>query len=209
MPDKNNRDKNNNVENGGDLGATLLQGAFITEAELKTAQEIASRTNRKLSEVLLEQGLIDSEVLGSILSLKYGVPVVNLARVEVQPEAIALVPEQVAREHRVLPVSLNGDTLTVATEDPHDFRTVNTLASLTRKRIVTVIPVGMRLEKAIDGNYKLTSQIEQQVSQIVGLKVETETAELTEAEVLKQAPVVQAVDMMLTQAVRDGLRIYT
>ncbi len=202
MPDKNNRDKNN-IEDGGDLGATLLQGAFITEAELKTAQEIASRTNRKLSEVLLEQGLIDSEVLGSILSLKYGVPVVNLARVEVQPEAIALVPEQVAREHRILPVSLNGDTLTIATDDTHDFRTVNTLASLTRKRIVTVIPVGMRLEKAIDSNYKLTSQIEQQVSQIVGLKVETETAELTEAEVLKQAPVVQAVDMMLTQAVRD------
>jgi general secretion pathway protein E len=193
----------NTIDNGGDLGATLVKGAFITEAELKTAQEIAARTSRKLAEVLLEQGLIDSEVLGSVLSLKYGVPVVNLGRIEVQPEAIALVPEQVAREHRVLPVSLNGDTLTVATDDPHDFRAINTLASLTRKRIVAVIPVGMRLEKAIDGNYKLTSQIEQQVSQIAGIKVETETADVSEVEALKQAPVVQAIDMILTQAVRD------
>jgi len=196
------------IDSGGDLGAMLLQGAFISDAELKTAQEIAVRSNKKLTEVILEQGLIDSEVLASILSLKYGVPVVNLARFEIQPEAIALVPEQVAREHRILPVSVDGDTLTVATEDPHDFRAVNTLASLTRKRIVTVIPVGMKLDKAIDGNYKLTSQIEQQVSlsqlaNLKNLKVETEVGDISEAEALKQAPVVQAVDMMLTQAVRD------
>jgi len=193
----------NTINNDGDLGETLVKGAFITEAELKTAQEIAARSNRKLADVLLEQGLIDSEVLGSLLSLKYGVPVVNLGRIEVQPEAVALVPEQVAREHRILPVSLNGDTLTIATDDPHDFKAINTLASLTRKRIVTVIPVGMRLEEAIEGNYKLTSRIEQQVSQIAGIKVETETGDISEAEALKQAPVVQAVDMMLTQAVRD------
>jgi len=198
----------NPIDNGGDLGAMLLKGAFISDAELKTAQEIAVKSNKRLSEVLLEQGLIDSEVLGSVLSLKYGVPVVNLARFEVQPEAIALVPEQVAREHRVLPVAVDGDTLTVATDDPHDFRAVNTLASLTRKRIQMVIPVGMKLDKAIDGNYKLTSQIEQQVSlsQLANqknLKVETEVGDISEAEALKQAPVVQAVDMMLTQAVRD------
>ncbi len=193
----------NPIDNGGDLGATLLAGAFISEAELRSAQEIAAKSNKKLSEVLLEQGLIDSEVLGSVLSLKYGVPVVNLARFEVQPEAIALVPEQVAREHRILPVSLDGNTLTIATDDPHDFRAVNALASLTRKRIVPVIAVGMKLDEAIDGNYKLTSQIEQQVSQIVNLKVETAVGDVSEAEALKQAPVVQAVDMILTQAVRD------
>jgi general secretion pathway protein E len=196
-------EKNPPVDNGGDLGTTLLNGAFISEAELRSAQDIAAKSNKKLSEVLLEQGMIDSEVLGSVLSLKYGVPVVNLARFEVQPEAIALVPEQVAREHRILPVSLDGDTLTIATDDPHDFSAVNRIASLTRKRIVTVIPVGMKLDSAIDGNYKLTSQIEQQVSQIVNLKVETEAPDVSEAEALKQAPVVQAVDMMLTQAVRD------
>jgi general secretion pathway protein E len=195
----------NSTDSSGDLGATLLKGAFISEAELRTAQEMAVGSNKKLAEVLLEQGLIDSEVLASVLSLKYGVPVVNLARFDIQPEAIALVPEQVAREHRILPVSVDGDTLTVATDDPHDFRAVNALASLTRKRIVTVIPVGMKLEKAIEGNYKLTSQIEQQVnlSQLANLKVETETGDISEAEALKQAPVVQAVDMMLTQAVRD------
>jgi general secretion pathway protein E len=192
------------MENGGELGATLVNGAFISEADLRNAQDIAAQSNKKLTDVLLEKGLIDSEVLASVLSLKYGVPVVNLARFEVQPEAIALVPEQVAREHHVLPVSVDGETLTVATEEPHDFRAINSLASLSRKRISTVIPVGMRLEEAIDNNYRLTRQIEQQISQLASTKkVETETPDVADVDALRQAPVVQAVDMMLTQAVRD------
>jgi len=188
-----------------ELGIALVNGSFISDSELATAEELAAQEKRKLSEVLVEQGLIDSEVLGSVLSLKYGVPVVNLARMEIQPEATTLVSEEVARKHHILPVSVDGDTLTIATNEPHDFRTVNSIAALTRKRIETVIPVGMSLDEAIDSNYTLRSQIEQQVSQIAGLNldVNAEIAEGMAVDALKQAPIVQAVDMMLTQAVRD------
>jgi len=188
-----------------DLGIALVKGSFISDSDLKAAEEIAAQTNRKLSEVLVEQELVDSEVLGSVLSLKYGVPVINLAQVEIQPEAVALVSEKVAREHHILPISVDGDTLTIATHEPHDFRTVNSISALTRKRIETVIPVGMSLDEAIDSNYTLTAQIQQQVSQIAGLNLdlETEGAGVSEIDALRQAPIVQAVDMMLTQAVRD------
>jgi general secretion pathway protein E len=76
---------------------------------------------------------------------------------------------------------------------------------LTRKRIETVIPVGMSLDDAIDANYTLSAQIQHQVSQIAGLNLElaAEGAEVSEIDALKQAPIVQAIDMMLTQAVRD------
>ncbi len=188
-----------------DLGMALVQGAFISDADLAVAEEIAAQRNKKLSDVLLEQGLVDSEVLGSVLSLKYGVPVVDLAHVEIQPEATTLVSEQVAREHHILPISVDGDTLTIATNEPHDFRIVNSIASLTRKRIETVIPVGMSLDEAIDSNYTLRAQIEQQISQITELNgdLATEVAVGADVDILRQAPIVQAVDMMLTQAVRD------
>ena len=192
-------------QENNELGMALVKGSFISDSDLKAAEEIAARTDKKLSEVLVEQGLVDSEVLGSVLSLKYGVSVVNLAQLEIQPEAIALVSEQVARKHHILPISVDGDTLTIATNEPQDFRTVNSIAALTRKRIETVIPVGMSLDDAIDANYTLGAQIQQQVSQIAGLNLElaAEGAEVSEIDALKQAPIVQAIDMMLTQAVRD------
>lgn len=192
-------------QENSELGMALVKGSFISDSDLKAAEEIAARTDKKLSEVLVEQGLVDSEVLGSVLSLKYGISVVNLAQLEIQPEAIALVSEQVAREHHILPISVDGDTLTIATNEPQDFRTVNSIASLTRKRIETVIPVGMSLDDAIDANYTLSAQIQQQVSQIAGLNLElaAEGAEVSEIDALRQAPIVQAIDMMLMQAVRD------
>lgn len=188
-----------------ELGIALVSGSFISDSDLAAAEEIVAQNGKKLSEVLVEQGLIDSEVLGSVLSLKYGVPVVNLARVEIQPEATALVSEEVARKHNILPIAVDGETLTIATNEPHDFRTVNSIAALTRKRIETVIPVGMSLDEAIDSNYTLMTQIEQQISQITGLNldVDAELAAGAEVDALRQAPIVQAVDMMLTQAVRD------
>jgi general secretion pathway protein E len=192
-------------QENNELGMALVKGSFISDSDLKAAEEIAARTDKKLSEVLVEQGLVDSEVLGSVLSLKYGVSVVNLAQLEIQPEAIALVSEKVARKHHILPILVDGDTLTIATNEPQDFRTVNSIAALTRKRIETVIPVGMSLDDAIDANYTLSAQIQQQVSQIAGLNLESaaEGAGVSEIDVLKQAPIVQAIDMMLTQAVRD------
>jgi len=187
-----------------DLGIALVKGSFISDEDLATAEEIVTQGSRRLSEVLVEQGLVDSEVLGSVLSLKYGVPVVNLARTEIQPEATSMITEQVARKHNILPISLDGETLTIATNEPHDFRTINSIASLTRKRIETVIPVGMSLEAAIDNNYTLRSQIEQQVSQIKGINGDLEAEVVgSGADALRQAPIVQAVEMMLTQAVRD------
>ena len=67
-----------------ELGVALVKGSFISDSELAAAEEIASQAEKKLSEVLVERGMIDSEVLGSVLSLKYGVPVVNLAQMDIQ-----------------------------------------------------------------------------------------------------------------------------
>lgn len=186
-----------------ELGAALVSGAFISEAELKSAQEIAGRSDRKLTDVLVEQGLVDPEVLVSVLSLQYGIPVVNLGSIDIQPDAIALVPERVAREQKVLPIWVDGDTLTVATDNPEDYAVINTLANVTRKKVEAVLPVGMRITDAIDSHYRLTSQIEQQISHLADAGVGKQDREIADLDSVKQAPIIQAVEMMLTQAVRD------
>jgi len=188
-----------------ELGIALVNGAFISDEDLAAAEEAASGSNKSLSDVLIEKGLIDAEVLGSILSLKYGVPVVNLAMMQIQPEALALVPEEAARKYKILPLTLEGETLTIATNEPQDFRAINSIAAMTRKRIEAVIPVGMSLDDGIDSNYSLRLQIENQINSIAGLKnlQNIEIKDAADLDSQKHAPIVQAVEMMLAQAVRD------
>ena len=188
---------------GNDLGEVLVSGAFLTEAELKSAQEIAERSNRKLMDILLEQGLVDADVLTSVISLRFGLPVVNISEVEIQPDAIALVPEQVARDLMVVPISLEDDTLTIACDDPQNVQIVSTLTKVTRKKVDVVLAIGMRVCDAIDKQYKMTSQIQEQISQIAETAVAKGQVEVTGLESGKQAPIIQALEMMLTQAVKD------
>ena len=193
-----------------DIGQVLVEGAFLKPQDLSRAQEKSRGQGRKLVEVLLQDNLISAETLATVLSFQFNVPVVDLRQYEVEAQAVALVPEELAREHRVLPLKVEGDVLTVAMEDPSDVATVDTLAALSRKRLRVVISLHGGLEEAIRTHYRLAQKIEQEISQAVAAQPQAPAGPRVAAsdpglmgEAIAQAPIVRAVDMILTQAVKD------
>src|SRR4029079_11915778 len=56
-----------------------------------------------------------------------GVPVVNLEETKPTPEAVKLVPENMATVYKVLPLSLENDTLTVVMSDPENLAALDDL----------------------------------------------------------------------------------
>ncbi len=194
------------------VGNALVEGAFLTREQLGAAQAKAKAANRKLSEVLLNDQIVTPETLATVLSFQLGVPVVELRQYRIQPEAVALVPEAVARERNVLPLSVDGDVLRVAMEDPHDVQLLDTMAALTRKRIKPVLPLRGGLKEAIDANYKSTSRMAEELSRIVTTTAPSPGAapavpmpspRRLESEAVAQAPAVKAVDTIIAQAVKD------
>lgn len=182
----------------------LVEGAFITPEQLEAAREAARKSNKDLRQVLLEQRLISQETLATVLSFQLNVPTVDLKQSQVEPAALALVPEEVAREHNVLALSVDGDTLTVAMEDPDDLQLVDTLAVLTKKRIKPVIPLRGGIRDAINTQYKLTTQIEKELKQVLSAaQARSLTEPLLAIDAVGQAPIVRAVDMLLAQAVKE------
>ncbi|MBI2918428.1 MAG: type II/IV secretion system protein [Chloroflexi bacterium] len=193
------------------VGNALVEGAFLTREQLGAAQAKAKASNKKLSEVLLADQIVTPETLATVLSFQLGVPVVELRQYRIQPEAVSMVPEAVARERNVLPLSVDGDVLRVAMEDPHDVQLLDTLAALTRKRIKPVLPLRGGLKEAVDANYKSTSRMAEELTRIVttGAPAPAPAAPGTpaprrlESEAVAQAPAVKAVDTIIAQAVKD------
>ena len=182
----------------------LVEGAFITAEQLEAAREAAKNANKDLKEVLLEQRLISQETLATVLSFQLNVPAIDLKQTQILPPALALIPEEVAREHTVLPISVEGDTLTVAMDDPDNLHLIDTLATLTKKRIKPVIALHGGIQEAIDTQYKLTTHIEKEIKQMLNtaqarLAVEPQLT----LDAISHAPVVRAVDMLLTQAIKE------
>ncbi|MEK7778037.1 MAG: MSHA biogenesis protein MshE, partial [Chloroflexota bacterium] len=81
------------------VARALVQGGFIAEAQVDQAR----KQGGDLLETLVSMRFIGRESLITALSLQLRVPVVDLKQMQVDPEAVKLLPEQYARQHRVLP----------------------------------------------------------------------------------------------------------
>ncbi len=184
------------------LGEALVEGAFISREQLDSALQLGRSTGKKLAEVLIEQQLISPETLSTVLSFQLNVPVIELRQFQVQSEALRLVPENIARERNVLPLSVEADTLRVAMEDPQDLELIDTLSAVTRMRIKPVLPMRGGLREVIDSNYKATARVAQEIREVVR-PAAPRVEPMLEPEAVARAPVVRAVEMIVSQAVKD------
>jgi len=187
-----------------DLGQMLVEAKLITEEQLHHVMELQAKDGDKIERVLLQQRLITPQQLAFFSSLQLRVPFVNLKKQGVQPHAVALIPESIARKYGVIPVDTTDGTVVVAMEDPKDIQAIEDLAALTRKRIEPVLSTSQDIQEMIDLNYRVGGEIEEQLSQIPTRYQRVRVAETrVSAEAIAQAPVVRAIDLLIKQAVRD------
>jgi len=187
-----------------DLGEMLVEAKMITEEQLRHVKALQTKNSEKIERVLLQQRLITPQQLAFFTSLQLRVPFVNLKKEGVRPNAVALIPEPIARKYNVIPIDVTDGTLVVAMEDPKDIEAVEELAALTRKRIEPVLSTSQDIQEMIDFNYRVGGEIEEQLSQIPTRYQRVRVAETRfSAEAIAQAPVVRAIDLLIKQAVRD------
>ena len=187
-----------------DLGRMLVEAKLITEQQLDHVKELQAQGGDKIERILLQERLISLQQLALFTSLQLGIPFVNLKQEGVRPEAVAMIPEVIARKYGVIPIDTHDGTVVVAMEDPRDIQAIEDLAVLTRRRIEPVLSTPQDIQEMIDFNYRVGGEIEEQLSKIPTRYQRAKVAEArVSAEAIAQAPVVRAIDLLIKQAVRD------
>jgi type IV pilus assembly protein PilB len=184
------------------LGELLLENGLLTPEQLEAALAVQRRERRPLGQVLLAQGMVDEKALAGVLSLHFDVPQIDFARARVEKEALALISESYAREHTILPIRIDKDELEVATVDPGDLALFAELKVLTRKRIKPVLGVKSQIDLAITQSYKLRTGVDRHVRSFEETYRPT-LANRRLAEVKQDAPVVQIVDLIIAQGAEE------
>jgi type IV pilus assembly protein PilB len=136
------------------LGAILVERALITEAQLEAAVREQKTTGRRLGRVLVDRGLLPPEVLLEVLSEQLGVPTVRINAYSVNAEAIASLPEKVARRHTAFPLQKTGTTLVVALAMPKDLTALDDLRFASGCEIQTVLALEDEILQAINRYYR-------------------------------------------------------
>jgi type IV pilus assembly protein PilB len=186
------------------LGEQLIGSDLITEDQLQEALAMQRDSGGRLGEVLVSLGALNEQALAHALAAFFGFEVANLRRDVVDPLVLTFVPEEVARDHMAFPVRLDEEALYIAVAEPSDeLRDLLSRASGKPVRLL-IAPLG-DIRWAIDSNYRALGTVDKLVQAFESVEGTrrriTDTAE-TEI-VAEDAPVVQVVDRILTQAMRD------
>lgn len=185
-----------------DLVQALLDGGLITPAEARAA-EAAAQEGQSSVDVLLSWGVIQPRDIAVARSLQLGLPLIDLKRHAVQPRAIALVPEAIARRYCAIPLDIIGDELVVVMENPQDVQALEDISLRAGMRVRPAVGVREDIEEAITLYYRSRGEIERQIDQIAPEPLAVaEVPRLTPEEVAEN-PVSRVVELILRQAIRD------
>jgi len=106
------------------LGRLLLDTGVITQVQLDEVLVLQRTDRRRLGELLVERGMVNPLELAQLLSHQLSCPWISLAQLAIDPAVLALVPEELAIDHGLVPVHLRlakgQKFLYVATDDPTD-----------------------------------------------------------------------------------------
>jgi type IV pilus assembly protein PilB len=134
------------------LGSLLLRDELVTEEELEAAlaQQRLSST-RRLGEILVARGSLTAEQVSRALAEQHELPFLELGAHEVDAEAAARLPIDVARAHVALPVSrLPDGRLLVAVGDPASARHADELRAAVGEPLQFAVAMPAEIEAAIE-----------------------------------------------------------
>ena len=117
------------------LGQALLESGDITRAQLDQALAQQRTSGALLGQILLELNYVTEESLSRALAREAGVPFVVLNGLRPDPAAVALVPEQFARERLLAPVATKGSTIEVLQANPFDVLALDDLRRLAMRPV--------------------------------------------------------------------------
>lgn len=100
--------------NHRDVGDLLLETGSITPSQLEQAKVLQRRKNLPQHRAILELNLSPEDTTYRALAKIHGMEYADLASLEINRSTIDLVPSKLVFHYRMVPISIEGETLTLA-----------------------------------------------------------------------------------------------
>ena len=187
----------------------LIQRGTISREQLKEAQAIAKSTGANAADTLIRLGYATGEEVMRAVAHEHNLEYVDLHDTAIAPGVVELVPESVARENVILPMSEDDGSLRVVVSDPLDLDTFEKLRFILNRKVEIALSTRENILEAINRYYgqiegeSADSMLQEFTDTAIDF-TETEKDTSTHADAVDEtsAPVVRLVHLMITEAVQ-------
>src|SRR5450432_659621 len=193
------------------MNAKQIADIFVEQRILQPSQvdDVLQETNlngKNIEQVLVDSGFVDERGFYQVIANALGTDFLDLAEQEIPLPILRLIPGGLARLHRVLPVAVNDNTLSVALVDPLDLRAAEDLRFALGKDVHVVVSPAGQVEDLIRRSYGDDGSSMEDIlhqlgatGEVFALRDTEEISSKVEAEA-NATPIIQYVDLILFQA---------
>ncbi|MCC6651215.1 MAG: Flp pilus assembly complex ATPase component TadA, partial [Candidatus Eisenbacteria bacterium] len=190
------------------LGEILIERGRLTGEQVQTALRARTDTRERLGQIVVRLGYMTEADVVEVLGEQFGMPIATAEQLSrADRQAVALVPEALAREAQLLALSREGDVLEVAVGDPLDVVSIDHLRALTGCALKVWVARPAEVREAIEGFYaemRATEHLGEILDKIDLTRSDDDGEDVDLAQLraaVEDAPVVRLVNLMIAEAI--------
>src|SRR6266850_2009816 len=199
---------------GERIADVLIEDGLLLPNQLEEAVGIQKHEGGRLLKILTDKQFVTEQDMAFSMGRCLNTPPVNLSKLRIPEEVLALVPREMAKTNKLVPIARLDGKLFVAMADPTNVLAVDDLKRRVQLEIVPMIATERAVQDALSGVHGTgnMSQVMKKVSEQAvqaSDSVEVHGAKREEIDLdrlahdSEDAPVIKIVNLILAQAVKE------
>ena len=139
------------------LGQILISENMLSPGQVEEVVDYKTTHRCHFGDACIQLGLLKEEEVLIALGIQLYIPVVDLKHITASDEALEIIKKDQAKDMKIMPLFVIGDTLTVATSDPMDIGLIDRLKKMSRKEIQVILSSAHMIQEAHSNNYSTGS----------------------------------------------------
>jgi type IV pilus assembly protein PilB len=195
------------AKQGKDFTEILIKKGTLGRDQVSEAVSMAQSSGIKVPDAIVRLGYASMDEVMQAMAEQFGMEFVNLEEVQIPSAVIQLVPESVARENVILPMSQDNGALKIIMSDPMDFETVDKLRFILNRDIEIALAPRESIQEAINRHYGQTEteSVDSMLQEFTDTAIDFTETEQSSAAAMNvadaDAPIVKLVNLIIQEAV--------
>jgi type II secretory ATPase GspE/PulE/Tfp pilus assembly ATPase PilB-like protein len=194
------------------LGDILVKSSLIGPQELEIARKQKDK-NEFLGDFFVRAGILTESKIIAALQKHLGVEFIDLREMTIAQNVARSLPRELCDKSRLIPVRLDGNTLTIAMADPSDIVTCDNIGRVTGLRVLPMLAASSQISEKITQSWAVAEQADiddfgdLEPLDEIDIVLEEEEEELSVEELIgssKVPPVIRIVNAIISEAIRYG-----
>jgi type IV pilus assembly protein PilB len=203
---------------GERIADVLVEDGLLTPRQVEELLEQQKKGGTRLLKLILEKAYVSEQDMAVSMGRVLNTPPVNLARISIPVEIADLLPSELARNHKIVPVSRLENKLFVAMADPLNVLAIDDVRRITRLEVAPLIASEKaiidklnHLDAAKGGSMEdIIEDAKKQAdneAEDANVEIARESKEEVNLDQLaassEEAPVIKLANLIIVQAIKD------